>query len=190
MNILGSNTGLYFYSAVFQGNMALLALVGVFVVFKLQIISGSLQMKDTEIMELIKQSFLTHGGQPIPEEIRSGFRDMQSLRMTIQSNLDDPNYRPSYRYVVESVQANSSFKYMFAEREPIAERQRRLVHETGPPFISILVVIICSLVLLPFADFIHETLPHIELYLILMVVTTNIVALIWNGKFVFRVLKN
>ena len=187
---MSNNTGLYFYSAVFQGNMALLALVGVFVVFKLQILAGSLQQKDSEIVQLIREIFLSQGSRPIPEEIRSGFRSMETLQQTIQALLDNKIYNPDHLYVVQALYSNSSFKYLFTEREPIVDKQRRLVRRTRVPFSLILLVIIVSLILLPFAELMHLTCPGVELIVVLSVIVLNIIALIVNSRFVFRVLKD
>jgi hypothetical protein len=52
---LGEYTGLYFYSSVFQGNMALLALVGVFAIYKLQQIHNNI----AEIKKFVIQYILS-----------------------------------------------------------------------------------------------------------------------------------
>lgn len=47
--------GLYFFSAVFQGNMALLALLGVFVVFKQQMVTTELREKGNDFITSIRE---------------------------------------------------------------------------------------------------------------------------------------
>lgn len=69
---------LYFHSAVFQGDMALLAFVGVFVVFKLQQISSDLQTQFKNIDTFVRQ-YMSFQGTAIPVN----FHDIASLKTEI-----------------------------------------------------------------------------------------------------------
>ena len=62
-DLFGETTGLYFFSAVFQGNMALLALVGVLIVFKIQQLNSSISQINDLIIRFIKDS-LSLGMKP------------------------------------------------------------------------------------------------------------------------------
>jgi hypothetical protein len=52
--------GLYFYSAVFQGNMALIAIFGVFLVFRLQSLDQEIAKALTDAKEHIYSKILNH----------------------------------------------------------------------------------------------------------------------------------
>ena len=53
-----SNTALYFFSALFQGNAALFAILGVFVVFRLQIAWSSVRDAEDGLSEMLTEEQL------------------------------------------------------------------------------------------------------------------------------------
>lgn len=55
--LINENVGLYFFSAVFQGNMALVALTAIFVIFKIQDLNKKLDTNEQVIKDFIRQSF-------------------------------------------------------------------------------------------------------------------------------------
>ncbi|HEY3294065.1 MAG TPA: hypothetical protein VGL38_01365 [bacterium] len=60
-----STIWLYFHSTVFQGNMALVAFLGVFVVFRLQQLQQQYQSHFENLVRLVRDS-MTSNGQAIP----------------------------------------------------------------------------------------------------------------------------
>lgn len=72
-------TWLYFHSAVFQGDMALLAFVGVFVVFKLQQVSSNLQTQFRNIDAFVRDTMRNPDGS----SIAVSFHDVPSLKEEI-----------------------------------------------------------------------------------------------------------
>jgi uncharacterized membrane protein len=183
-----NSVGLYFYSAVLQANTALIAFAAVFVVFKLQLLSQSLQNKDSDISSFIQNHFAVMG-QAIPDDVWKHFNDIGNIIEHIRAILSDKEFRPSYRPRLESLENSQSLAKLVTERGQIVERQLFLRERFRWPILSVLSVIIVSLCILPFSYNLHKYYSNIELYIILFVVGLNIWALILNTYFVFNTIK-
>jgi hypothetical protein len=82
---IGENTGLYLYSAILQANMALLALLGVFIIFRLERIDDFLQRIDDRIIEFIGTFFADRHAR-VPIELRAQLDDIGKLRDGLTTN--------------------------------------------------------------------------------------------------------
>lgn len=104
-NFFSDSTGLYFYSAVFQGNMALLALLGVFIVLRFQRFESIRDDVDSfylsamksafKIVEsMIKEKVPTLDLKPLQCEAKSAvYRKQNEYRLNWQRQLDEERTR-------------------------------------------------------------------------------------------------
>jgi hypothetical protein len=94
MHIFSESTGLYFYSAVFQGNMALLALSGIFAVFRLQQIHSQQRLLGQVIQDVTNA---IHGRQQFPlswvqpDRIADIRAKISELQVQMKSGRINPN---------------------------------------------------------------------------------------------------
>ena len=168
--------------------MALLAFAAVFVVFKLQIISGVLQAKENEIISNAQEWFLQSSVR-MPDDIRLALQNISSFDDWMQARLSDVNYKPLYRKALDSFSKIPEVNDLLIEHKRIFSQRSQLIQRMRLPFLSVLIVIIGSLLLLPFASAIHS-IPILELWMFIIMVVANIASLIINTRFVFNVLRN
>jgi len=83
MSIFNDYTALYFFSAAFQGDIALLAFSGVFVTYRLQLISQEKDATAGRIREHVTSIF-ERGHRPIPDLIASSFLDPSYLMQAVE----------------------------------------------------------------------------------------------------------
>jgi len=186
--ITNEYVGLYFYSTMFQGNMALLALLGVFVVFKRQELLNELQGKDFAIFSFF-QNYLdsrSMTGRHVP----FNYRDVGDLPNLILDMSNGINVSPNIQEVAKNLHNDPNFRARFDERARIITQRNTVVDLLWFPFGSILLVIILSLILLPLAHFIHTNKPFIELPAIVFSIIINIASLAITTRFIWKVLKD
>ncbi len=188
MSIFDNNTSLYFYSAVFQGNMALLALIGVFVVYKLQILSNVLLRKDDQIISLIEE-FCKKSIGSVPDFLWDILRSPDEFETKVKEKLGDPEYKVNFRPYLQTLIKNPELNNHLEDRRQIIRIQEKIVTEMKLPFSVVLAVIIVSLVLLPMSLKLHCQFPMSELFAVIGTVILNIIALTLNTKFVFKTLR-
>jgi hypothetical protein len=168
--------------------MALLAFAAVFVVFKLQILTGVLQAKEKEII-LCAQQWFSQSTGVIPDDIRLALQNISGFNEWIEIKLSDKKYTPRYRNALASFSKMPDVNYLFNEHKYIISQQSQVILRMRFPFLSVLLVIIVSLLLLPFATAIHSV-PILELSLFITMIIFNIASLVINTRFVFNVLRN
>jgi hypothetical protein len=183
-----NNVGLYFYSAVLQANTALIALAAVFVVFRFQILSQSLQKKDLEIIKVI-EGWFTFKPASMPGELKSHFDNLDNIMPYIISLSKSDSFKKSTNEVLKILVDDIELGRLIEERKQIIDRQISLKSNFRRPMLSILCVIILSLCLLPFSYNLHMYYSNFELWIILSVIGLNIYALIINAIFVFRAIE-
>jgi hypothetical protein len=166
----GQSTGLYFYSSVFQGNMALLGVLAVFIVFRYQ------QIKN-EINEL----------RPLLDKMRrarlKAWEDAVLAENAKQSAQSISNLKTNAEMVER--------QYEEAERRMSSLSGTRIVLFSGfwVPSCLTAFVIAVSLVLLVFSNGIHNcnSACLIEPVLFGVVISLNFVALYLSMMFIRRV---
>jgi hypothetical protein len=189
MTLFDNYTSLYFYSAVFQGNAALLAFAAVFVVFKLQVLSQSLQSNETSIATFARDHFAMNSAQ-VFEPIRAKFTDVEAILPEIDKLLTDPAYGQTRHNIIQSLRSNTTFVALIGEHKIVKSKRSQLIAEVRKPFVQLLIVMIISLLLLPISNFVHSLGVWIEAGFIAFTILLNVVALVTNTMFVFRALKN
>jgi hypothetical protein len=186
--ICNEYVGLYFYSAVFQGNMALLALLGVFVVLKRQELTSELQGKDNAIVSFV-QNYLDLFSS-LPKRVAINYPNVDTIPSVLFNMSNDNTVNDTIRARAKVLYNDSNFNARFAERKELIDKRAKVVVLMAPAFIWILYVIIVSLVLLPFVHSIHTKTSWLELLLIVATITSNIWALIVTKRFVWRILSD
>jgi len=185
------STSLYFYSAVFQGNMALLALVGVFVIFKLQQISSAIQEKDKIIIEYIQNSFrvLVQEGKHLPS-IPINYKDTGDLKNVLSNIIQGNRFNEDIRNKAnELLNEDADLDQRFNERDNLQNSKKSVINRIIAPFIMTFFVITLSLILLPLSNTIHTSFTTYEVYPILILIILNIGSLSFTGIYIFSVLK-
>lgn len=180
--------GLYFYSAVFQGNMALLAFLGVFVVFKRQELMSELQGKDASIITFVQNYFdLT---LPAGKHIAISYRSIEDLPDVILKMSEKGKYDSSIQSRAKALHGDPNFNARYDERNQIIIKRRDVLNYLINPFVWILSIVIASLIILPIIHSIHTNLPYIELLLIVLTIIANVIALFVTKYYVWKVLKD
>lgn len=180
--------GLYFYSAVFQGNMALLALVGVFTVFRIQIIENRLLGLENQLSEFIRD--YVHRFMD-GEERYLDFSNIDSLKMEVE-NLQfkypkQQTFTDFAKHLLKLPYYQRGFDQLTRFREALIGVRRGVTL----PFVSSVGVIVLSLVMLPLSHSIHlHSIYLIEMSLIGITVMLNLIALFLNARFVFSTLSS
>ena len=190
MIIFTESTSLYFYSAVFQGNMALLALLGVFVIFKLQQISALIQEKDKIILDYIQHSFqvLVQEGKHLPP-LPMNYKDSNDLKKALEDIVSSKSFNNTIRNRAENLLKEADLMKRFSEREELKELKDSIINRTIFPFILISLIIFLSLIFLPLSNTIHLYFGRYEIYPITALICLNVFSLIINGIYIFTLLK-
>ena len=186
MYYFSDSVGLYFYSAVFQGNMAILALIGVFVVFKLQQLSTQLQQKEVVITNYVQGRIGTVAKVKIP----ISYSDISNLEVQLKKLAEGDgsvNYNDTIRQRTQEILSEDDFKNRISEYESISNNLKQIKISWKYPFLSILAVIILALIFLASAYWIHVCFPLVEIIIIYTTIIMNILALIINARFIFKI---
>jgi hypothetical protein len=186
--------GLYFFSAVFQGNMALLALLGVFMVFKQQVITTDLREQENEIIAFLQKycEIYTSTSRPpgsllflLPFSYKR-VEDIPNIMKEMASRKD----QSWLTGLANGLLQNDEYKYRFENLEEISRKSKNIINHLKRPFISFLIVIILSLVLLPLIPLIHKASICFEILMIVCTFIINIWVLVETTRFVWIMLKD
>jgi hypothetical protein len=183
-------TGFYFFSSLFQGNIALLAFAGVFVVYRLQILTQAINAKESEIVAIISPAFVKNVGK-VPEEVISAFQDLHN----IVKHLDDYGdkliaEKIGWQNVPKSLAADGRLHLLERQRNHMEEFQKQIVKATMKPFVWMVIIVLIALVGLPLASLIHTLGFVMEAIVIGIVVVINAYAIIINTQFSLHLLRN
>lgn len=184
----GESTGLYFYSAVFQGNMALLGLLAVFYAFfyqQLKAKTGYFENKICETSDFIRQSLLNETGS-----LRGASdRDIKRFFSALENNL-------SVGTMLEREAITSALRNYRTQVVPYMQlrnhfqgRLNTLPNSILLPFVLTAVVIVLSLASLLLVHFIHVRCSFIELVLFLLTILIDLCALFLNSRFFYKTIK-
>ena len=182
-----SYVGLYFFSAVFQGNMALLAIVGVFAVFKYQSLQNTLQSIEGRLTDFV-HDYIKHF---IPgEQLYLDYSTLQSLTSSLDTLAKKYPSQADVADYVRHLDKLPFYSRSLVQRAQVVAMITDISKSVRKPLIATLTVVIISLGLLPISQSIHATDPFIlEEGIIIAVVLINLYALFQNTMFVFDVLR-
>ena len=141
---VGDYASLYFYSALFQGNAALVTLSAMFVIYKSQSLESEFIKKEEMLISYFKSVLnkaLNYGTiWALENYIEDMFKDL------------DGGTKDKIKKIIES----NHWKTRFSEMRNIKNDVDNLWKEAAPSLIGIFSAVILSIILLPFSDLIHK----------------------------------
>jgi hypothetical protein len=167
--------------------MALLALLGVFVVFKRQEITSELQGKDNQIVSSVQDYLEIYFG---PHSVALNYSNVGAIPEILLQEAGKKTYRMEQSGIFITLCDDLNFKARIGERKILIEKRKNTLNQMTPAFYWILSCIIISLTLLPFIYSIHTKSPYLEALLIMATIITNILALVVTKRFVWIMLKD
>ena len=180
--LLGESTGLYFFSAVFQGNMSLLALIGVFVVFKIQQLNSSIQQLNDMMLRFVRDrlSLSMQPGYtgPIICKFKESVPDIDSM---LAEYLNE--HHPLCE-AAQNLKKDSQVKRLLDESKKYNIQKTKLTQNIKTPFILILITILLSLTCLPIIHLFHQKNLLLEITVILIEIIFCTVTLLSVYQFI------
>ena len=187
------NVPIYFFSAVFQGNLVLLAMTGLFIFFKIQQIKSDVQKSKEELSSLFWRSAQTHlrtliFGLPIDFDNTSVDLWFDKI-FTMAAGGGD--IQPDVRNWATALTEELSYIGHRVARLIKAENEIYMVRkEMNSPIILTIAVIVLSLIMLPMSHFYYIN----SLYFLKLAVSStlifSIMAIYYNARFILGVLRN
>jgi hypothetical protein len=195
--INNENLSLYFYSAIFQGNMALLAFLGVFVVFKMQTIMNDKYNKETALVKFVQKYFEIGFGSVKDNSqwfLETGYPeiyypDVKNLNELIKKLTYHQSFSLEMRSRITWLYHLPFYKNKLSDLEMLNQSNEYVRKGFKLSAYLLSFIIIIALILLIYSSCIHKVYPSYELYFLGSVALTNIVALIITVKFIFKVIK-
>ncbi|MBI5060344.1 hypothetical protein HZB60_11260 [candidate division KSB1 bacterium] len=175
------STGLYFYSALFQGNMALLGVLAVFLVFRLQAHEHSVNSALGRMADYARDVFVSRNQAPIPLRTTSVWELSDSIRTwAMKPKTGGPVEGYDVDAIVDTallLQNDRQFCDLVATASG-AEMLAMVILRRFTLSASLIVgVIVMSLVAMPLAVVIHEIDICVEALCFAITILTQLVAL-------------
>jgi hypothetical protein len=178
MEWIGESTALYFYSAVFQGNMALLGVRAVFVIFRTQWLDGAAATIGNRMFEHVDAVVrLNSSGDAFPIGTTDALH-LESRLTDLSREYKEPH--------IHHDKFGRSFDMLCSDHMLLSSRQR-LISLTGQlqvvktAFRSrlwiVLISIILPLILLPLVSVVHQTCACAEFAGIVATILATVVAI-------------
>ena len=187
-DFFGDFTGLYFYSTVVQGNMALLGLAALFAVFRLQVLYGLRSESNDKIIFYIKEHYAQAGG--LPPWLRHHSWNADQLLHALRAFKGGADYPERDARLTREILEESHLTQLVVEKGVLEHLQKDVAASLKRPLLLTVSVTAISLVLLPFASAIHRLGSLDEGLLFIAVILLNIVALVANFRFVLKSLSH
>lgn len=169
--LFSDSTSLYFYSALFQGNAALVTLSAMFVISKKQAYDQVFEKLEKIAIEYLK------GVANVSANYGSIF-EFETFKIESHVNVDQPTQEK-----IERVMAHPSWKERFLALRKIDAHRANLLRDASRAMSLILLALMASIVLLPFSTVIHQSVG-VELALFLAAIAVEIFGLFRAVKFV------
>jgi hypothetical protein len=207
-SFFSDSTALYFYSAVFQGNMALIALAGIFAVYALQQNSQRSRNNDDKLQNYVHLQMVTGFFQDL---LRPWDTDAEQLFRRIlfyQTDgkitdgsvttydgkvLDEthPDINEYYKAVEKIKEFRNSSLYLniISERSLVKNISKSIITDLRIPFLWTASVILLSLIWLPFANELHRHIQLLEAIPMVILIILDVIALILNARYVYLTLQ-
>jgi hypothetical protein len=180
--------GLYFFSAVFQGNMALLALTGVFVVFRLQLIDQEI----ASTFQQMKQHVLSRssGGE---NEMVVRLADVHSSSQLMKRLGELAEMKPvtvadgPIKGLAFEIRGRNELVGLSSRSEDLQKFRERTVSAMRIPFILTATISVVSVILLPLIHYVDKTSHTTEAALIVLTLVLQGFVLWKTAQFTFDV---
>ena len=191
-SIISDTVGLYFFSAVFQGNMALIALSGVFTIFKVQQLNNEIQNIENIVKSYVRNSFSSsYDHSRLMQEPALNYKDISELPNKLEElyEKEKSNRSGIAKKAKEIKNDKENFIPRLKEYEELIQNKYAITSRMKKPFMLTLLVILLAIIFLPSVYFLHNNFILWEIISILTIIFINIWALIENSIFIFSVLK-
>ncbi|MDA3861042.1 MAG: hypothetical protein PF445_07425 [Melioribacteraceae bacterium] len=161
------NTSLYLYSSLLQANAAIIAIVGLFVIFKIQQMSSSIDVIKSSIM-------LDNGRRSTPEEVENFDRGtvQEKVNLLEVRRNGRGSYLPLYESWLEKL------KYI-----------GRLKKKIVVPTIALTTMIILNTVALVLASHLNLYFPSIEVIVAYLITLIQIIVWVYVAKIIINTVK-
>ncbi len=166
MNFFSEYTALYFFSALLQANAAIIAIVGVFFIFRIQTYQSSINS--------IKNYLFT-----------DKFKNFQKTIIDFY-NFDRISQK---EYLNKEIGKTSDLYYPFKESINIFDKMNRIKNSIQKPTILLSIGILINALGLLFSNFLHNFAFLIELIILLIFLIYEIVLIFVVVKSIFKALE-
>ncbi len=181
--------GLYFFSAVFQGNMALLALAGVFAVYRIQSLDGQIETQTSRLFEYVAHRSLHLDSREVQTQMSGVFTAslLHERLETWKTNTDKNFFADNLRTLAMSVFNEKARD--FDSVQSLVSNRRSTIGQMRLPFLLTLVTIVVSLLGLCFAHPLHNSHRGMEATGIFLTVLLQLVSLFATTRFIFLAIR-
>lgn len=163
-NNLGEYASLYFYSALFQGNAALITLSAMFVIYKSQSLENKFSKIEEKLLVYLKKSF----------NLNINYRDIwafENYDETMFGHLDGGT-----KQKIKETTEGPHWKERFTELKKLQTHIDELWGEARPSLIGIFCTLILSVILLPFSNLIHKN-AFFETLLFILIIVLEVISI-------------
>lgn len=173
-------TGLYFYSAMFEGNVALLAFAGLFLVFKSQSLGQRMDALH-ESMAAFAENKFEGAGMVCPAALPDPMNMVKELEDSAQA---ETRFNPAARNVFHELSTNSQMIWMQTRYLEDHRVQQRLRTNFKPVLLATILVILLPLVGMLTAKPLHLQGPLVEGACFTLAILFELIAILLNYNYV------
>jgi hypothetical protein len=174
-------TSFYFYSAAFQGNIALMAFAGLFTTYKLQLLKSD----KSSVVASLKEIVTSHYGRIpvlVPAMVIDSFLNPVFLFRAAELSIGNDRHTVSRKMISEELSRDENIATLLSHWRASTEVEANIkVRFTRALTLAALSVMV-SLILLPISSWIHACGPLFEGFLIIAYIGLNIWAIRSNVK--------
>ena len=163
-SIFSDSTSLYFYSALFQGNAALITLTAMYTIYRRQDLDSAIDKKEANAMEFLARATGTFS-------MYSDFDVYKTFSEDLFKGINEKQ-KSDARKVIE----DPAWGTRFGEIKDLKDMRDTLWNNSKPSLKSLLFAIIAAMLALPFTKIFHIFQP-IELILFLTFISWEIFTL-------------
>lgn len=174
---ISNSVSLYFYSAIFQGNAALVTLTAMFIIFKKQALDNRSVQIERIIVDYLKSSV----------NICINYGKIHDLKFLSEDAID--RLDGDSKNKIKGLQNSSTWKSRFEELEKIENQNKGLWNKVSSSLAGLFIVLIFSSILLPLSSYVHENLK-VEFFLFEIILFLEITCLSGLYFFIKEVLKD
>lgn len=168
---VGDYVSLYFYSAVLQGNSALITLTAMFIIFKRQILDNRYIQIEKVITEYLSKS----------ANVCVNYSDVLSLEKMSEEMIK--NIDESSKKKIKENEESDVWKSRFDELKNINCQKKLLWDFAMPSFIGLFFILIISIIFLSLASYIHS-FRIVEIILLSIISSLESISLYYLYRFI------
>jgi hypothetical protein len=181
MNLFNDYTALYFFSAAFQGNIALLALSGLFVTYRLQMLRTQSDNIAASIATHVS-AFFTRADRPIPNHILAAFANLDVLKQFIDDEWKKAQKGTTQAAILNDIRRDFKLSHLLHLWKSLSDSQYNIRTKFQKPLVKTTVAVIAALVLLPLSSQIHTSGQWAEGIVYFVYISVNAWAILDNVR--------